>query len=319
MSHSDLTLVVPTYNRAALLVETLEYALRQTMPFHEIIVVDDGSTDDTAARLRRFEGAVRHVVTPNQGVQAARNRGVELAGTRYVALCDSDDLLLPDFVATVLPALALPPASDAVYSNFANFDAEHLGPDKFSQAPPSFFEGGLKDGAYLRALPDLHLKTLAFQPLFPSGMAFNKAFYQRLGGYDSQFKGVGSEDWEFCLRVCKTGVVTLCLPTLVHIRRHAGNDSASALHMNLGEAKILKHAAQTLGLDAQGQALFLATARQRLKLAFDAAFAKGDLALAQAIREGLEPGDVKGKARVKAAILAAPTPMRQFLWRLSQW
>src|SRR5512133_2013893 len=101
----SLSLVIPTYNRGPLIERTIASALAQEVPFSEIVVVDDGSTDDTIARVGRFGDSITLLRLDWGGVQQARNRGVAACSTSHVALCDSDDLLLPAFTRTIARAV----------------------------------------------------------------------------------------------------------------------------------------------------------------------------------------------------------------------
>ena len=89
-----VSVVIPTYNRGASIGRAIDSALAQSVPV-EIIVVDDGSTDDTAERLRRYGDRIRVITQTNQGVAPARNRGVAEARGEFVAFLDSDDEWLP--------------------------------------------------------------------------------------------------------------------------------------------------------------------------------------------------------------------------------
>src|SRR5687767_3522938 len=89
------SVVIPTYNRTALLRRTLESVWRQTFTDFEVIVVDDGSTDGTVDYLRSLGGHVRWLTQPNSGPGAARNLGASVASAEYVAFLDSDDLWFP--------------------------------------------------------------------------------------------------------------------------------------------------------------------------------------------------------------------------------
>ena len=84
------TLIIPAYNRGDLIAQTLQSAFTQSIHFDEIIVVDDGSTDDTPSVLKQFENRVKVIRTENQGVQHARNTGVTAALHERVIFCDSD-------------------------------------------------------------------------------------------------------------------------------------------------------------------------------------------------------------------------------------
>lgn len=237
-----ITLVIPSYNRAQLIIETINHALNQSLPFAEIIVVDDASTDETLVELKRFGNKIKVIASGKIGVQRARNKGVAAASTPYVALCDSDDLLEPNFVEVISGWLSTHPDCDSVYSNFVTFDGITTSQDKFSCAPPSFFKDARRAGEFCSNIPDLYVKTVGYQPLFSSGVTVKKSFYQFIGGYDSALNGVGSEDWEYTLRAIEMGSTSVCITPLVRIRRHAGNDSSNTIRQLLGEVVVLKHA-----------------------------------------------------------------------------
>jgi glycosyltransferase involved in cell wall biosynthesis len=87
-----ISVVIPTYNRADKVSKTIESALAQTFTDHEVIVVDDGSSDDTGQILRAtFGDRIRYFAQPNQGASVARNKGIELARGEWIAFLDSDD------------------------------------------------------------------------------------------------------------------------------------------------------------------------------------------------------------------------------------
>jgi hypothetical protein len=89
----NVSVVLPTYNRKQLVQETIDSVLRQTYTDFELIIVDDGSTDDTGDALAsRYGSRIRYVYQENQGESAARNHGIDLAKGTYVAFIDSDDL-----------------------------------------------------------------------------------------------------------------------------------------------------------------------------------------------------------------------------------
>jgi glycosyltransferase involved in cell wall biosynthesis len=90
-----VTITIPAYNAGPYIAETLDSVLRQTHPHREIIVVDDGSTDDTPHRLEPYRAAIRYIRQPNLGVGAARNAGLRVASGDYIAFLDADDLWRP--------------------------------------------------------------------------------------------------------------------------------------------------------------------------------------------------------------------------------
>jgi glycosyltransferase involved in cell wall biosynthesis len=97
MINPTVSIIVPTYNRASYVKEAIRSALVQTFPDLEVIIVDDGSTDNTFEVVKRFnDPRIRFIYQPNSGRSTARNRGMEAARGEYIALLDDDDLFLPE-------------------------------------------------------------------------------------------------------------------------------------------------------------------------------------------------------------------------------
>lgn len=313
-----LSLVIPAYNRAALIGATIESALNQGLPFLEIIVVDDGSTDHTAEVLARYANKIQVIKLANGGVQNARNIGVAAASGDYVALCDSDDLLETNYVETISTWLAAHPGYDAVYSNFVTFDERGVHADKFSLAPSGFFAGASQTDGFWHDIPDLYLRTLSYQPLFSSGNVIHKGFYQRLGGYDVRFNGIGGEDWEFTLRVIGQGRVALCAMPLARIRKHGANDSADNIRTVSGCVHILEYALNEHPFSRPYRDAVLRGIDERRLDVFNGAFARGTFDVASDMLDRMRCRPQDRKFRLKAFITAMPGPLRRPLWRLTQ-
>jgi glycosyltransferase involved in cell wall biosynthesis len=119
-----VSIVVPCYNAAAWVDAALESALAQTHPRVEIIVVDDGSTDETWRHLERFrDRGVRTIRQNNGGASSTRNRALALASGDYIQYLDADDLLAPDKIARQLARLAAGPdgaIASAAWGRFTN-------------------------------------------------------------------------------------------------------------------------------------------------------------------------------------------------------
>lgn len=91
-----VSVIIPTYNRAAYLQKALQSVKEQTYQFLEIIVIDDGSTDDTGEMLKNYGGQLRYFYQENRGISGARNAGIKRARGKFIAFLDSDDYWLPD-------------------------------------------------------------------------------------------------------------------------------------------------------------------------------------------------------------------------------
>ena len=120
----SISVVIPAYNAARFIAATLESVLAQSYPVSECIVVDDGSVDSTADIVGEFEARVTLVSQTNQGLAAARNRGVREATSKLIAFCDADDVWRKDKLELQVQALAEDPGVSAVFCGVVIVDAE---------------------------------------------------------------------------------------------------------------------------------------------------------------------------------------------------
>lgn len=118
----SVSVVIPCFNGSAFIAETLESALKQTHPPLEILVVDDGSTDNSAAIAKSFGDPVRVIRQENQGESVARNRGIDEARGDWIALLDADDLWEPDKLKQQISASCNSPDVVCVYTDVYRFD-----------------------------------------------------------------------------------------------------------------------------------------------------------------------------------------------------
>jgi glycosyltransferase involved in cell wall biosynthesis len=312
------SLIIPAYNRGNLIADTLRSVLEQSTPFNEIIVVDDGSTDNTPEVVQQFADRVRYIRTDNQGVQKARNTGVAHARSERVAFCDSDDLLDPDYVEVVGTWLANHPQADLTYVNFSTFGARPFYPDKFFAAPAGYFDGvRLEQGFYVDD-PDLYIKSIRYPCMWVTGMTVRKSFYEAIGGFNPAFHRVITEDWEFNLRALSKGRAALCRRALARVRYHTGSQSDNAVRTHLGAAKVLQYALKThVGADRYKPEV-LQIIQDHSARAFNAAYAEGNFHLA--MEALLQPHLVLNDSRFlgKRWILRLPSPLLQIVWWLTQ-
>ena len=118
-----VSVVIPTYNNALLLPETLDGVRRQTCQDLEIIVVDDGSTDHTAEMIERYDPTIRYLRQSNQGPAAARNKGVSLAQGEFIAFCDHDDIWNERHLEVLLGCFAAHSSTAMAFNNAQYFGA----------------------------------------------------------------------------------------------------------------------------------------------------------------------------------------------------
>jgi glycosyltransferase involved in cell wall biosynthesis len=188
-----VSVVIPAFNRAAVLPEALDSVLAQTWKDFEVLVVDDGSTDDTESVLRPYveRDGIRLLRQANGGPSAARNRGIAAARGKYVAFLDSDDLWLPIKLAIQIPLLEARPAAVMAYGNLLNFDPDR-GTLRLRYRPRSMRTGDL-------------YRLLVYKKLLcqASTVVVRTAVARRVGGYDESLRR--SEDRDFSTRLAREG------------------------------------------------------------------------------------------------------------------
>lgn len=123
MNELRFSVIIPTCNRAAFLAQALESALEQSYPAAQIIVIDDGSSDNTRQILRKFERQVQVIRQPSRGIGAARNRGMDAAEGDYLAFLDDDDLWQPNKLERQAAFLRQHPKTDLLYADAREFDS----------------------------------------------------------------------------------------------------------------------------------------------------------------------------------------------------
>ena len=121
-----VSVVIAAHNSGAWLTETIDSALAQTWSRREIIVVDDGSTQDLRACLQPYRSAVSYIRQDNAGAGAARNTGIRAASGDFIALLDHDDLWLPNKLSTQIAAAARHPESGLIVCDGVHFDGERI-------------------------------------------------------------------------------------------------------------------------------------------------------------------------------------------------
>lgn len=119
-----VSVVMPVFNGAAFVREALESVLCQTLPAFEILVMDDGSTDETPGLLSTFKDRIRTVSLSHGGADAARNQGVIEAKGEFVCFFDADDIMIPQRLSLQCRVLTATPDLDFVFGNLVEFEGE---------------------------------------------------------------------------------------------------------------------------------------------------------------------------------------------------
>lgn len=192
-----ISVIIPTWQRAALLGDAVASVRRQSVPVHEIVVVDDGSSDGTRAIATSLGPDVRYAWQENQGPAAARNLGLELASGDVIAFLDSDDLFDDAKLAIQTALLERHPGADMVWGRARNVI--------FSPA----------DGDLAPAPQDAVCWQLG-------SMLFRRSLFQRVGGFEPSLRHW--EDVDLVIRVREAGLSVVEHPDVVLLRRlHEGS------------------------------------------------------------------------------------------------
>ncbi len=213
-----VSVIIPTYNTGRFIGQAIDSVLAQSYPNYEIIVVDDGSTDDTSSRLEPYRDKISYHYQPNQGVSAARNTGLSLAQGELVLFLDADDYIMPDKLAR----------QSACFDRKAKIGIVHSGWWLVDQAGRTLAEVKPWQNA-----PQLNLESWLFwKPLYPAAMLFRRVWLERVGGFEPGL--AHAEDVDLALRLAQAGCQAKWLkePT-AYYRQHDRN----TIHNSLRQAQ----------------------------------------------------------------------------------
>jgi glycosyltransferase involved in cell wall biosynthesis len=210
-----ISAVIPAYNREATVETAIRSVLWQTVPPLEVIVVDDGSTDATAARVEAIaDPRVKLVRQANGGISAARNRGIAEAAGDWVAFQDSDDEWLPRKLELQLAALAAAPEpTDAVYCGLLITGTPEEGgaraPDSAERSRIAYHPDAGVRSVSGRILPTL----LATNPISTQTLMARRGTLLAVGAFDTALKSL--VDWDIAIRLAAHGPIAFVDEPLV--------------------------------------------------------------------------------------------------------
>ncbi|MBF2098575.1 MAG: glycosyltransferase [Gloeomargaritaceae cyanobacterium C42_A2020_066] len=184
-----VSVIVPCYNQAAYLSAAIESVNAQTWKSYEVIVVNDGSKDNTDEVARRYE-TVHYLEQANQGVSSARNNGLKIARGKYIVFLDSDDVLLPTAFESGIQTLERQPLAAFV---------------------SSCCELRTRNGKQLTCSPEV--SNPSYEELLrrnyiwhPASVMFRRESLDKIGGFDSQYKV--SQDFDIYIRLARVNIIT---------------------------------------------------------------------------------------------------------------
>lgn len=207
MSCPLVSVIIPTYNRAGLIARSIKSALAQTHRNLEIIVVDDGSTDNTKEVVAAFGGAIQYFYKPNSGPSPTRNLGIQKAKGKYVAFLDSDDLWEPTKIEKQLDHFQKNPGLGMVSTNYRYIDAQ----DRVIKDPAAQ-HGYTVSHSFLRDLLEIRF------PFATPAFMIRKTVFDDIGLFNEQLKI--SEDLDFLVRLGLKYHVGYIDEVMVSVRMH---------------------------------------------------------------------------------------------------
>lgn len=199
--------VIPAWNAGAWISEAVRSALAQRPRPIDVLVIDDGSTDETAAVVRSFEAPVRVVGQPNGGIGAARNRGAQLVEGDWVIFLDADDRLTADGLSCRIQALGRSPEATIAFGAVRRFqrtlDGEPIAVDRLRPAP------------------------------LPGAMLVSRETLARVGPFATDTRVAEGLDW--LLRARELGIVEVMVGQQVYWRRVHGANNSLRNRESIGE------------------------------------------------------------------------------------
>lgn len=215
-----VSVIIPTYNRWPMVGEAIDSVLAQSYGELELIVVDDGSRDETAEKLTKYGPAVRVISQPRRGVAAARNLGVSQSTARYIAFLDSDDLWKPKKIEAQVNFMESHPEVQICQTEEIWIrNGRRVNPKKKHRKP---------SGDIFRASLDLCLVS-------PSAVMMTRDLFDRVGGFDESFPVC--EDYDVWLRITAETPVFLISEPLA-IKRGGHDDQLSRSTWGLDRFRI---------------------------------------------------------------------------------
>jgi glycosyltransferase involved in cell wall biosynthesis len=310
----EVSVIVPTYNRAELIVPTLQSILGQSYKPAQVIVVDDGSSDHTEAVVRGFGPAVTYLRVENGGQARARNIGIASAQGSWVAFCDSDDLWHPEKLSLQVRLLERAPDVKYTFTNFKTVVNDRWSEKtKFDSSPPGYWNPQRRDiekDLFVIDEPMVE-RLLRHQPIFPSTIMMERSFLEAVGPFQESLRM--SEDLEFTLRCVTRAPIGVVSAPVVGIRKHNANFSGDALRSLVGEIEIFRYVLKDHPWAKQYAHAIHEQIIVRSAAAAELAFETGELEKTRELLEAVPYSRRSWKLQVKGLISQSPRALGQVL------
>lgn len=217
-----ISFIMPSFNRADYIAESIESVLAQMHRDDELVIVDDGSSDDTRGAVAPFFDRLRYVRQDNSGKSVALNRALAMTGGEYVWICDDDDLLLPGAVGALVEALETSGADMAFgcYTRFRIEDGRRI--DMGTGYWPDLSTGSA----------NRHILEDAFA--MHNGSLVRRATYDRLGPFDPEM--LRSQDYEMFVRIALSSSIVKVDRNIFLQRKHDGDRGPKAIAHKAGNS-----------------------------------------------------------------------------------
>jgi glycosyltransferase involved in cell wall biosynthesis len=199
-----VSVIIATYNNAYYIVEAIASIFNQTYRSYEIIVIDDGSTDNTRQVLEPYLDKIRYLYQENKGVSHARNLGLEMARGEFISFLDADDFFLPDKLAKQVAVFDAHPSLGIVHSGWRLVNEKG---EKISDIEFWHWYGSL----------ELDLETWVVWKPVTISMMFRKSWIKSVGGFDTRWHH--GEDIDLVLRLSVNGCQAVWLPKITYCYR----------------------------------------------------------------------------------------------------
>jgi glycosyltransferase involved in cell wall biosynthesis len=222
----SISVVIAAYNASPFIADTLASVLAQTIPINEILVVDDGSADETAEIAQAFGPPVRVIRTARSNQATARNVGIQQASSEWIAFVDADDLWEPNKLARQMQELALHPEAEVCYTGRTDFSMEN-GEMKFIRTI-----GG-------EPVSEMYVSMMGRCSFFPSCVVIRKSTLVALGGFNQDPSW--AEDWDLWVRLIQAGIRFACCPEpLLLYRIHPDSETSDSLRWFAKGERVLR-------------------------------------------------------------------------------